>query len=135
MERSYDDNLTFQPTINKQRIDAACKKVSTSLMKKHKRTSQSLKRSTSVVSSVESERGGVTQDKNVKLLGEKLDRDLQLACSKVIQGDETPQAAQYPKENMFKVLDEMMYLNTKIGSPIDQREGLVEMIWAKFVGK
>lgn len=44
----------------------------------------SLKRSGSAVSSVESERGGVIQDKSLKILGEKLDRELRLSIAKVL---------------------------------------------------
>lgn len=135
MERSYDDNLTFQPVINKSKpneksetrskIDAACKKVSSSsILKRNNRNSEmgaSLKRSHSAVSSVESERGGVIQDKSLKMLGEKLDRELRLASAKVlnIPFEEVTSTATYLKEEVFKVLDGMMYLNTKIGSPVD----------------
>lgn len=72
----------------RSRIDAACKRVSTSsILKKYNRNSglgASLKRSASAVSSVESERGGVTQDKSLKMLGEKLERELRISCSKVL---------------------------------------------------
>lgn len=74
LERSYDGNLTFQPVINKTageksetrlRIDELCKKVSSSSALRRYTTHRnsglgaSLKRSASIVSSIESERGGV----------------------------------------------------------------------------
>jgi hypothetical protein len=43
-----------------------------------------MKRSTSVVSSVESEKGGVAKDKSIKILGEKLWKEIQEASLKVL---------------------------------------------------
>lgn len=75
LERNYDENLTFQPTINKRsskmvtsgerssmsesrRIDELCKKLSSSALRKDPRRSSGRvsDHHASVVSSVESER-------------------------------------------------------------------------------
>jgi hypothetical protein len=102
LEKTYDENLTFQPVINKpkgpstseksetrSRIDELCKKAvsSTSALRRitqHRNSGASMKRSTSVVSSVESEKGGVAKDKSIKILGEKLWKEIQEASLKVL---------------------------------------------------
>lgn len=102
LERTYDKNLTFQPTINKRssistqskelmsesrRIDELCKKLTNSSKRNNRRGSDKFnlsERAGSNVSSIESERPGSlnkqpdmsSKARSLKLLADKLEKEL-----------------------------------------------------------